>query len=118
MIEGWKQEAGRLPDERERSELGGITVIFATLVGTSAEWKRGLRGWNVLKSPFMELIRDEGRIAALLDTILAIGRQRFGRAPSRKQKADLDAITDAARLERMRHRLLTASSWADLLATP
>ncbi len=49
---------------------------------------------------------------------IVIGRQRFGRAPRRKQRAELDAIADPERLERMRDRLLTASSWADLLATP
>ncbi len=95
-----------------------MTVIFADLAGRVAEWRRGLQGWNVLKSPIMEAVRQDVRLEERRDTISRIGRQRFGRAPSRKQRADLDAITDADRLERMRDRLLLAESWADLLATP
>lgn len=118
IIDGWKREASRLPDDRERSDLAWLTLPFADLAGRVAEWRRGLRGWNVLISPTWEAMRQDVRAEERRDTVLSIGRQRFARAPSRKQKADLDAITDPARLERMRGRLLTAASWADLLATP
>jgi hypothetical protein len=72
----------------------------------------------VLKSPFLEEIREEARAEARRDAVLSLGRQRFDLPPTRKQKADLEAMTDPARLERILDRLLTASSWADLLATP
>jgi hypothetical protein len=118
IIDGWRREAEQLPDEHERSDLGSMTRTFAALAGTSASWRRGLRGWNVLKSPFLEEIREEARAEAWREAVLNLGRQRFNRAPTRKQKADLEAMTDPARLERIHLRLLTAPSWADLLATP
>ncbi len=118
IIDGWKREAERLSDERERSDLAWLTLPFADLSGRVAEWRRGLRGWNVLISPTWEAMRQDVRAEECRDAILVIGRQRFGRAPSRKQRVDLDAIADPERLERMRDRLLTAASWADLLATP
>ena len=118
IIEGWKREGGRLPVERERSDLAWLTLPFADLSGCAAEWRRGLRGWNVLISPTWEAMRQDVRAEERRDAILVIGRQRFGRAPSRKQKAEVDGITDPERLECMRDRLLTAASWADLLATP
>ena len=118
IIDGWKREAARLPDDRERSDLAWLTLPFADLAGRTAQWRRGLRGWNVLVSPTWEAMRQDVRAEERRDAILAIGRQRFGRAPSRKQRADLDAITDPERLGRMRDRLLAAASWADLLTTP
>ena len=98
-----------------------MTVIFADLAG------RGGVATGITGVERAEVTNNgsgaggsaqRNALEGLRDTILHIGRQRFGRAPSRKQKADLDAITDAERLERIRDRLLTASSWADLLATP
>ena len=54
---------------------------------------------------------------ALRETVSRLGRQRFGKAANRKQKAQLDSLADSAHLERIRGRLLAAASWADLLAT-
>jgi hypothetical protein len=51
-------------------------------------------------------------------TIFELGRQRFRKPATRNQKAKVDALTDVAHLERIRNRLLTATSWTDLLATP
>ena len=60
IIDEWKREAARLPDERERGNLAWLTLTFAELAGSAAEWRRGLRGWNVLKSPMWEAARDVG----------------------------------------------------------
>ena len=55
---------------------------------------------------------------ALRETILELGRQRFAKAASRKQRAQLEAVTALPYLERVRDRILSAASWADLLVTP
>ena len=44
----------------------------------------------------------EGKVEMLRYTVLSLGRQRFGKAASRKQKTQLQAVTDVARLERIR----------------
>jgi hypothetical protein len=52
-------------------------------------------------------------------TILLIrGRKRFGAPPPAEREAELAAITDRARLERMAERIFDATGWDDLLATP
>ncbi len=59
IIDGWKREAGRLAG-RERSV--GPCLVDRHLCGLGrapAEWRRGLQGWNVLKSPIMEAVREE-----------------------------------------------------------
>jgi hypothetical protein len=122
IIQSWRAEALRLTDARDRATLGGLTLVFARLAGRLATWQRGLEGWNVETSPFLDEFRAEGRAEGsretLRKTILGLGRQRFRRAPTRKLRAELDALTDLGRLERIAERLLAADSWADLFATP
>jgi hypothetical protein len=61
--------------------------------------------------------RIEGRIEALQRTLLRLGRQRFRRPPSDAVQAAIAAIKEEARLERMTERLLSVSTWKDLLET-
>jgi hypothetical protein len=126
IIGRWRDEAGKEPTERDRATLGVLTLIFARLAGCEMEWRRGLEGWTVMKSEVLEELREmvraqgeaEGRVAEARTWVLRLGRQRFGKAATRKQKAQLQAITDLARLERMGDRLFQAPSWDDLLSTP
>jgi hypothetical protein len=62
--------------------------------------------------------KARGYVQTLRRLILRLGRRRFGRAPSQPQKTRLGAIDRSAHLRRIRDRLLDATSWADLLATP
>jgi hypothetical protein len=70
-------------------------------------------------SPIFEEIRAEGRAEGRAEEartlLLRQGRQKFGRAPTRKQQRALDAITDLVRLEDLAERLLAVDSWAALL---
>ncbi len=70
-------------------------------------------------SPYWDEIRaearGEGRVEGIRATILRQGRDKFGKAPSRKQQKALEAITDQAQLEDLAARLLKVDSWADLL---
>ena len=80
----------------------------------------------MIKCEYLEELREavraearaEGIALTLRECVLSVGRRRFGKAASRKQKAQLQAVTDVARLERIRDRLFDAASWEDLLATP
>ncbi len=130
IIEGWKRQAVVELQETDQKILASLTRTFAILAGCRAVWQRGLEGWAVLKSEYLEELREEvrtearaegkaeGAMTMLQTAILRLGRQRFGRAASRKQKTCLEAIADLPRLERIHERLLAAASWADLLATP
>ena len=57
----------------------------------------------------------EGRAEGARGTLLRLGRQKFGRAPSRKQQKALEAVTDLGRLEALADRLLDVDSWGELL---
>ena len=50
-------------------------------------------------------------------TILRLGARRFG-SVARGNEAAVKAIQDRARLERIIDRILDATGWDDLLATP
>jgi predicted transposase YdaD len=58
-----------------------------------------------------------GQMLALQGILLRLGRKRFGRLSPRVKKTIL-AITHVPRLKRLTDRILTATSWQDLLDTP
>jgi hypothetical protein len=130
IIESWRRITEHCHEEPRRNELGIIALTFAGLAGCRPLWERGLRRWTVQRSSLWGEIREEGRAVGreegrqearaevIRETVLLLGRQRFGRTATARQQAQLAAVTDLARLERMRDRLLDAPSWTDLLATP
>jgi hypothetical protein len=60
---------------------------------------------------------EEGSISTSHRLLLRQGRKRFG-PPDGAAEAELRAIKDIERLERMADAILTAKSWRELLATP
>src|SRR5262245_47746642 len=109
IIERWKREAARLPTERDRQALAGLTLTFSELARRDAVWNRALEGWTVIKSPFLEELREKvrieahaegrtvGRLEEARSVLLRQGRKKFGRPPTKKQQAELNAITDLTR---------------------
>ena len=79
-------------------------------------------GANVQRSTFVDEWlaqgREEGQLLAYRATLLRQGKKKFGRSPTKKLAAELDAITDTARLEALSERLLDVNTWSELLATP
>jgi hypothetical protein len=126
IIEGWLREARREPSQDEQGNLAGLTLTFAVLSKNHSVWDRALEGFDVVKSPYLEELREKVRADAraeerketLRDMVLRLGREQIGKAANRKQKAQLNAVTDPARLERILVKVLGATSWDDLFATP
>jgi hypothetical protein len=126
IIEAARREALKEPSEGDLGILAGLTLTFARLADNYPVWDRGLEGIDVITSPYLEELREkvralaraEGRAEALREAVLSLGRTRFGKAASRKQKARLNAVTDPAHLKRIHDSLLSAASWDDLLAIP
>jgi hypothetical protein len=121
IIVRWRDEATRLmAEERDRADLGSLALPFATLAGCWPVWEKALRGWNMQTSPFLDEIRaqgrEEGRAEGERSMLLHLGRQKFGKTPSKKQQKVLDAIDDLTQLKALAERLLAVDSWADLLA--
>ena len=59
----------------------------------------------------------QGRAQEAQSLIMRQGTKRFG-APTPEVEAAIRATTDQPRFERLAERVLDATSWADLLATP
>ncbi|MCC7370365.1 MAG: hypothetical protein IT306_18210 [Chloroflexi bacterium] len=60
--------------------------------------------------------RAEGRVDTARRFILDLGSDKFG-APSQTTTSILESISDLSILERLHRRILTASTWAELLAS-
>ena len=58
-----------------------------------------------------------GRVRGYRDLLLRQGRSTFG-DPSPAAESAIRGIEDVGRLERLADRLLTATNWDDLLASP
>ena len=63
------------------------------------------------------VILDEGQEKGARDDILIVGEERFGSA-TESVRAQLNAVTDLARLKRMVRRAAKAASWQEILDTP
>ncbi|HKI33077.1 MAG TPA: hypothetical protein VKA46_14595 [Gemmataceae bacterium] len=130
IMEAWKIEAAKESQEYDQRLLAHLTLTFAGLAQCRAAWQHQLEGWAVIKSEYLEELREEvrsearaegkaeGRMETLRQAILRLGRQRFDKVAGRKQKAQLNEMTDVPRLERILDRVLDATSWDELLATP
>jgi len=59
----------------------------------------------------------EGKMEASREHVLRLGRRKFGPPPPAVQSA-LEVVSDVERLDRLVDRILDASNWEDLLATP
>lgn len=63
----------------------------------------------------LEQGQRQGRLEEARKVLFRQGRIRFGRL-NKPIRAAVEAIDDLDRLERLSERVLTATSWADLLA--
>ncbi|MGL4464824.1 MAG: hypothetical protein ACRC1K_21940 [Planctomycetia bacterium] len=92
-----------------KSEMETIFEGIETMTGMVAYDEAILEG--VVKG------KIEGKIEGKRDVLLQLGKTRFGEADAAVQ-AELAEISDLDRLGRLTGALLTANSWAELLATP
>jgi hypothetical protein len=113
------------PPEAAKMKASTLTLAGMRLDFNVVEVLRGrLRTMNILKdSSFYQVLLKEGReigqregeIKGARKLLIRQGRIRFGRLP-RATRAAIEAIDDLDRLERVGKRVITATSWEDLLA--
>jgi hypothetical protein len=71
--------------------------------------------YPVLKEMVAEASERYGEVKGARKLLIHLGRIRFGRL-DKTTRAAIEAIDDLERLETLSERILTATSWADLLA--
>jgi hypothetical protein len=77
-----------------------------------------LEGVTVMEeSVTYQAIVRQGRVKGVRDLVMHQGELRFGR-PTERVALRIQAIDDPTELDRLGERVLTASSWDDLLRGP
>jgi len=121
LIDRWKRLAATEPDSRRRADFAGLARVFAERAGRKDIWRENLRGWDMEESTVVNEWIAEGEVRGeakrARTTILRLGQKRFGPVPPGIEAA-IRAITDLDRLELFADRVLDATSWDDLLASP
>ena len=113
VVERLEREA---PPE-DRARLLSATYVLTGLRVSSDVADRLFQGVGAMKeSSTYQAIIKEGEVRALQKTLLRLGRDRLGR-PTEAVQAEIAALTDVERLERMTSRLLVVSSWQELVKT-
>lgn len=81
-------------------------------------WRHLMATLDISKTALANLFRregrDEGRVEEARESVLGLGRKRFG-PPSAEVEAAIQAVSDLARLHELRDRLLDVADWRDLL---
>lgn len=125
LAEALRQVVGEI----ERRLLAEAEHAVAVRLMTAAYILTGLRvdrdtlasiyqGVRIMhESSAFDVMVDEGQVRYAHRALLQLGRARFG-PPDAATEAALTAITDLERLDRLIVAVLTADSWAQLLATP
>jgi hypothetical protein len=111
----------RLRNETTPDEAGVLWTAADVLMGLRyprSLIEQLLRGIHTMKdSVTYQAIVEEGVVKARQEDLLRLGRKRFG-SSSESIEMSLRAITDPDRLARLVDRLLDATTWQELLATP
>lgn len=89
--------------------LKALDVVRRLFQGVSIAMRE-----SVTYQAILEEGREEGRMRELHRVILRLGRVRFGEADEAVQ-SEIEAIRDVEALEELSERLVTVSSWAELL---
>ncbi len=110
----------RIMQEAAPDEAAGLLSAAFILIGLRVPRPQGVqlfRGVRAMReSSTYQYILDEGREEGMQRVLLRQGAVKFG-SPGPDVEAAIRAIHDLPRLERMGERLLTVSTWQDLLAT-
>jgi hypothetical protein len=110
----------RLRREADHAAATKIATAAFVLAGlrvskqTALELFQGVHGMR--ESTTYQYILDEGRIEEAQNTLLRQGKLRFGK-PTKRIVATVQALKDLDRLHELSDRLLSVSSWQELLQT-
>jgi hypothetical protein len=105
------------PPERAKKLLTDAYLLTGLRIRRDAA-ARIFRGIRVMQESDTYLaIIDEGQEKCARDDVLIIGEERFG-PPTESVKAQLNAVTDLARLKRMVRRAVKAADWHEILDSP
>lgn len=109
IVSRWKDLASGEPDDRLRSDYGGLALVFAEAAGRLDLWTKALEGWNVQQSVVVERWRAEGEARGRAEMVIAMLEDRFGTVPA-ELVAAIRGTTDADRLRQFGRAAALAGS--------
>jgi hypothetical protein len=109
IIEEWRRLALQEPEERRRSEYGGLALIFSDPTRHGSAWDRALEGWNMLRSRHIMEWQAQAEARRARDFLLRTLRVRFQAVPPDMETA-IAAQNNLDELTRLFDVALTAPS--------
>ncbi len=104
IVGRWREVVEALPDERDRVRIAFLALTFARLMPWADEWRRGMEGMNVEKSPYWEEIRVGGRVEGRVDqgraSLIRMLGLRFGEPVAAELIPMINRTTELAILDR------------------
>jgi hypothetical protein len=111
----------RLQREGSPEQTRKLLTAAYVLTGLRVEFPRAqhlFQGVRAMRESVTYMaILEEGRVEGTRKLLLRMGRVRFGE-PDATTQAALQAITDPEQLERLGERLLSVSTWQELMQAP
>ena len=98
ILREWFALASAENDDNIRADLKVYARIFAEAAGREDRWHPPLKEWNVIKSKVIEEYKDEGRVAGVAETVVAVLEAKFGSLPAELNTAIINT-TDLAKLK-------------------
>jgi predicted transposase YdaD len=118
VVAGIDRRLRRQADAAEVRRLLTASFVLSGLRIPKDIGRNLFRGVTAMReSSTYQAILEEGQAAGIQKVLLRQGRKRLGAADTATQEATR-AVTDVDRLERISERLLDASTWQEVLATP
>ena len=113
-----KQRFGREATSSQAAQLWWAAYALMGMRYDEALIQTLLQGITAMEeSVTYQAVIRKGEAREARKMLLLLGRSRFGE-PSPEAVAALDALADVSRLEELGVRLLSASSWHELLGLP
>jgi len=78
IINEWKRVAEQERDDRWRSDLGALALIFADFADRKPIWKAELEGWNVRESTVIREWQLEAKVENTQEKLLELLQGKFG----------------------------------------
>jgi len=113
IIDRWLDSWSTDPSIERQSEILALTRVFIELSEYRELWRDRLKELKVVKSPYLESIRQEARLEGRIDSIIESLRVRFPDQVTDDLRGKIEQTHDAEKLRGWFNKALTASSLAE-----
>lgn len=115
-IARWKRLVEREADREKRAALRYFALVFAELIPELVNWQRGLEGWEMQESKYINSFIERGRLRqAQEDTLFAL-QARLGQPVPEPVRLAIEGTNAIDIVRRWFAASFAATSWDDFQA--